>query len=163
LVAGLEAALAEAGRALGTDRRDIQGQRIVEQAAWELALPLAHALLDGQPLPGGQPTLEAWREDADAQLEPLIVAVNEATGRPAQALRRGVRDRVVAAIVWIAQTTGRQDEAARFAPEAEIRAFNGGVLHVREGCCLYYRVQGTVKCWSCPLLTDDERRALAGL
>jgi hypothetical protein len=157
--AELEAALAEAGRSLGTRRRDIQGQRVVELAAWELAIPLAHALLDD-----AAPSLDAWLTDAHAQLEPLIEAVNAATRRPRTALWRGTRDRFAGAVVWIAQTTGREDRAAELAHQlvanAEVRPFNGGILHVREGCCLYYRIPGTIKCWGCPLLTDDDRRAL---
>jgi hypothetical protein len=177
----LEEALADAGRSLGTERRDIQGQRVVELIAWQLALPLAHALLDEQPLPnvsrvwvggeppappaeGTQPTLQAWREDVNAQLEPLVEAVNRATRRPRAALWRGARDRIAGAIVWIAQTTGREPRAAelvhRLYPDAEIREFEGSVLHVREGCCIYYRIPGAIKCWGCPLLGDDERRTL---
>ena len=32
------------------------------------------------------------------------------------------------------------------------------LLHVREGCCLYYRDPRELKCFSCPLLDDEERR-----
>ncbi len=37
------------------------------------------------------------------------------------------------------------------------------LLHVREGCCLYYRTPANVKCFSCPLLDDEERRRLSGV
>ena len=102
-------------------------------------------------------------------LAPLVDAVNLATRRPRRALWRGVSDRLAAAIVWIGETTGNRDrgcELARAAAEAplELRLFKAGeyelLLHVREGCCLYYRVPGGTKCFSCPLLGDDERRAL---
>ena len=184
---GLAAALDHAGRSLGTDRPDIQGQRVIELVAWQFAIPLAHALLDGRPPPrmtrlwvgdeapeplledGEHPSLEAWREDLNRQLAPLIHAISATTRRPRTALERGVQDRIAGAIVWIAQTTGREDQAEaitkRVATGAEVRTFDAGghrqLLHVREGCCLYYRIPGTAKCWSCPLLTDDDRRALA--
>ena len=47
----LHDALAIVGRALDTDRPDIQGQRVIELVTWWLALPLAHALLDGATAP----------------------------------------------------------------------------------------------------------------
>ncbi len=34
------------------------------------------------------------------------------------------------------------------------------LLHVREGCCLYYRIPAGAKCFSCPLLDDEDRRRL---
>lgn len=30
-------------------------------------------------------------------------------------------------------------------------------VHLRHGCCLYYRVPGATKCIGCPLVTDAER------
>jgi ferric iron reductase protein FhuF len=30
-------------------------------------------------------------------------------------------------------------------------------VHLRAGCCLYYRVPGAPKCIGCPLVTDAER------
>ena len=33
-------------------------------------------------------------------------------------------------------------------------------LHVREGCCLYYRLPAGLKCFSCPLIDDEDRRRL---
>lgn len=179
---GLGEALAQAGAALGTDRPDIQGQRVVELVAWQYGVPLAHALLDGTPLPrvtrvwvgddapepvieGEHATLGDWRAHLDAQLAPLINAVNARTRRPRTALWRGVEDRIAGAIVWIAQATGRAQRAATLArrviEDADVRPCGGGTVHVRTGCCLYYRVADGSKCPSCPLLSDHERRALA--
>src|SRR5690242_20432379 len=89
----LEAALAEAGAALGTDRPDIQGQRVVELAAWEHGVALAHALLDGD-IEAAPAPLAAWRADLDEQLAPLVDAVNAATRRPRRGLWHGVEDRI---------------------------------------------------------------------
>lgn len=105
-------------------------------------------------------------------LAPLIGAVCAATERPEAALWRSATDRLVAALVWVGQTTGRTERVRELAPavvaplhaHAELRTLQAGgteqLLHVREGCCLYYRVPGGTKCWSCPLLGDAERRAL---
>jgi ferric iron reductase protein FhuF len=116
------------------------------------------------PSDGNAESLDAWRQHVNEQLQPLNEAVNAATGRPRAALWRGARDRIAGAIVWIAQTTGREQRAAelthRVYPAAEVREFDGSVLHVREGCCIYYRIPDAIKCWGCPLLSDDERRAL---
>ena len=117
---------------------------------------------------GEHPSLDAWRADLDRQLAPLIDAICATTRRPRTALQRGVQDRIAGAIVWIAQTTGRENRAreltTRVVQTAEVRTFDAGtyelLLHVREGCCLYYRVPNAPKCWSCPLLTDDDRRSL---
>ena len=100
-----------------------------------------------------------------AHSTPLIEAVNDATKRPSGALERGVEDRIAAAIVWIAQMTQRQrTRAALLDGEAEIRMLDLGthelLLHVREGCCLYYRLPAGLKCFSCPLIDDEDRRRL---
>jgi hypothetical protein len=183
-------ALAIAGRALDTDRPDIQGQRVVELVTWALALPAAHALLDERPLPNlahariwvhddpapdgigalvpeVRTTTTALTPLIEAQLEPLVAAVCERTRRPAKALWRGVHDRVAGALIHAAQTRGleaRGCELARAAyPEIDLRTLElpgyALTVHVRAGCCLYYRIP-KAKCWGCPLLSDDERRAL---
>lgn len=192
---GLERALAIVGRQLGTDRRDIQGQRIVEVVAWWLALPAAHALLDDR-LPDLSPAnTRVWVDDDEApdgigtlvleerydaaslplldayvtaHLDALLTAVCEHTKRPVKALRRGVDDRVAAALIWAAQTRGDEPRGCALAreayPDLDLRTLElpgyALTVHVRSGCCLYYRIPEKPKCWGCPLLTDDERRAL---
>jgi hypothetical protein len=188
----LPEALAVAGRQLGTERLDIQGQRIVEVVAWNLAVPAAHALLDERPLPDLTPgNTRVWIHDdpapdgigtlvfedraasapldalVAAHLEPLVTAVCAHTRRPAKALQRGVDDRVAAALIHVAQTRGEEPrgcELARAAyPDIDLRTLElpgySLTVHVRSGCCLYYRIP-QAKCWGCPLLSDDERRAL---
>jgi hypothetical protein len=191
----LEAALALCGASLGTDRIDIQGQRLVEAVTWRLALPAAAALLENTPLPdlrqdnvlvwiGNEPPggigiatrdpaatgeraeLESVRDLlAREHLAPLIGAVQAATKRPSAALWRSADDRLAAAIAWIAQMTGASARAFELLEsKAELRSLDLGtyelLLHVREGCCLYYRTPIAVKCFSCPLLDDDARRRL---
>jgi len=187
--ARLEPALDDCGASFGTDRRDIQGQRLVEVVTWCLAVPAAHALLHEQPTPdlsadnalvwiGPDPpdgvaaalrtpraTDTPARELLDAHLQPLIEAVHAATQRPRKALRRAVKDRVDAAVAWVADLTGTRERAlALLAETADVRVFDAGthdtLLHVRQGCCLYYRTPAAVKCFGCPLLSDDDRRRL---
>jgi hypothetical protein len=47
----LRDALAACGASFGTDRPDIQGQRLVEQVTWLLAVPVATARLNQAPVP----------------------------------------------------------------------------------------------------------------
>jgi hypothetical protein len=180
------------GRALDTERPDIQGQRVIELVTWSLALPAAHALLDERPLPDLIPeNTRVWMDDApapdgigaliledrttaaaldalvDAHLEDLVDAVSRHTRRPAKALWRGVGDRVAGALIYVAQTRGLEARGCALArelyPEIDLRTLElpgyALTVHVRAGCCLYYRIP-KAKCWGCPLLSDDERRAL---
>jgi hypothetical protein len=180
------------GRALGTDRPDIQGQRVIELVTWALALPAAHALLDERPLPDLTPeNTQVWVHDepapdgigallledrpttaalgtlVEAHLNDLVQAVSTRTRRPARALWRGVDDRVAGALIHVAQTRGIEPRGCELArelyPEIDLRTLElpgyALTVHVRAGCCLYYRIP-QAKCWGCPLLSDDERRAL---
>jgi hypothetical protein len=187
------------GAALGTRRRDIQGTRVVERWAWELAVPAAAALLEASRLPdlrsarvrleGGAAftgTFHALSDDPEAHhpdaviepsedallalmhraiadhVEPLACAVTDATARPLEALRRSTVDRVDAALVWVGQTSGRMERACALADRAGAKLVTIGEqrVHVRRGCCLYYRADAGIKCFGCPLLSDDDRRAL---
>lgn len=122
------------------------------------------AITDPRPRPKAD--LEAIRELlAREHLAPLIDAVNDATQRPRSALWRSADDRLAAAVAWVAELTSNRERAfALLDGKAELRMFDAGsyetMLHVREGCCLYYRTPADVKCFSCPLLDDDARRRL---
>jgi hypothetical protein len=112
---------------------------------------------------------------AARHLAPLIASVSAMTGRGPRALWRGAADRVVDAFTWTGEQLGRVDEAAglaRLAVDAEpplrararmrVYAFAGlapHTLHLRDGCCLYYRLPDGPKCVNCPLLDDSERAA----
>jgi hypothetical protein len=190
--ARLHEALETCGASLNTDRPDIQGQRLIEIVTWLLAEPIATALIDRQPLPDLRPeqvrfwigddapdgqnlerlthATHAGEPDAHikAHLAPLIDAVNHATKRPRKALWRGVKDRYDGAIAWIAETSGRPERAFELLDgQAELRMLDLSthetLLHVRAGCCLYYRTPANVKCFGCPLLDDDQRRRLSGV
>jgi hypothetical protein len=186
----LQSALDHCGRSLGTDRDDIRGQRLVEVVTWCLAVPSAHALLADGELPDLErphvwveadppdgvaltlPTearvaggVDELRAAIGAHAGPLIAAVNDATRRPAQALERAVEDRIAAAIVWVAQMSNATDRARTLLDgTAELRMLDLGthelLLHVRAGCCLYYRLPAGLKCFSCPLIDDEHRRRL---
>jgi hypothetical protein len=185
----LKDALATCGASLETDRPDIQGQRLVEVVTWLLSVPIATALINDAPLPDvSADNVKLWIGDEppdgnglallsdathpgppdrliDEHLAPLIDAVNQATKRPTTALQRCAKDRFDAAIAWIAETSNQRDRAFTLLEDkAEVRLLDLGthemLLHVREGCCLYYRTPANVKCFSCPLLDDDDRRRL---
>ncbi|WP_028063429.1 (2Fe-2S)-binding protein [Solirubrobacter soli] len=184
----LHDALKACGDSLNTDRPDIQGQRLVEVVTWVLAEPIATALINDEPLPDLHPDhVEFWigedmrirrhaeatfdgapDEHITAHLTPLIEAVNATTKRPTKALWRAVKDRTDGAIAWIAETTGKRQRAFELLHDrAELRMLDlrthEMLLHVREGCCLYYRTPANVKCFGCPLLDDEERRRLSGV
>jgi hypothetical protein len=188
----LREALAACGTELGTDRPDIQGQRLIEVVTWVLAEPIATALIHDEPLPDLHPNhVELWvgedppggaglrrlvdkthqgdpDEHIHAHLTPLIPAVNAVTKRPQSALWRGAKDRVDGAIAWIAESTGRRGRAVDLlAGRAELLLLDlpthEALLHVRKGCCLYYRTPANAKCVSCPLLDEAERRRLSGV
>jgi hypothetical protein len=188
----LDDALATCGASLNTDRADIQGQRLVEVVTWLLAVPVATARIHGTPRPDLDPAnVKLWIGDeppggdglqlltdathdgpADEQLAahltPLIAAVNARTRRPVKALWRSAKDRMDGAIAWIAETSNRRERAFELLTNtAELRLLDLGgrelLLHVRKGCCLYYRTPANVKCFSCPLLDDEERRRLSGV
>ncbi len=95
--------------------------------------------------------LEAIRELlAREHLAPLIDAVTAATKRPRSALWRSADDRLAAAIAWVAEMTGSSARAIELLEgKAELRTLDLGthdmLLHVREGCCLYYRTPVAVE------------------
>jgi hypothetical protein len=131
---------------------------------------------DASPAPDEAALLARLRDVlAREHLAPLVDAVNLATKRPRRALWRSATDRLAAALVWVGELSGSSARACALARiavagapplngRAELRTLRAGeidlLLHVREGCCLYYRIPGNPKCFSCPLLADDERRAL---
>lgn len=111
------------------------------------------------------PRLQAYVE---AHVTDLIEAVCAHTLRPSRALWRGVNDRIAAALIFAAQIRGAEARGCELArqlyADVDLRTLElpgySLLVHVRSGCCLYYRIPSKPKCWGCPLLTDDERRAL---
>jgi FhuF 2Fe-2S C-terminal domain/Ferric iron reductase FhuF-like transporter len=103
-----------------------------------------------------------------AHLAPLVRTLNLLARRPERALWRGAADRVAGAFLWIGEQLGARERSrvlargavgAAPALEAKVRVQRVGDTHVhlRHGCCLYYRVPGAPKCIGCPLVTDAER------
>ena len=100
-------------------------------------------------------------------LAPLVAAVVRAHPPPGQGAvaQRGRPDR--RRPIFVAQITRREPRGCALAreayPDIDLRTLElpgyALTVHVREGCCLYYRTPNA-KCWWCPLLKDDERRAL---
>jgi hypothetical protein len=108
----------------------------------------------------------------NAHLAPLVGTLNRLGRRPERALWRGAADRVAGAFLWIGEQLGARERSralvrgvAESAPElrakVRIQRVAGGAeethVHLRHGCCIYYRVPGAPKCIGCPLVTDAER------
>jgi Ferric iron reductase FhuF-like transporter/FhuF 2Fe-2S C-terminal domain len=103
-----------------------------------------------------------------AHLAPLVTALNRIGRRPERALWRGAADRVAGAFLWLGEQLGARERgralargAVRSVPQLEakvrVQRVNGTEVHLRHGCCLYYRVPGAPKCIGCPLVTEAER------
>jgi Ferric iron reductase FhuF-like transporter/FhuF 2Fe-2S C-terminal domain len=109
-----------------------------------------------------------------AHLAPLVESLNRIARRPERALWRGAADRVAGAFLWVGEQLGARERsralaraavASQPALAAKVRVQHVGDtrVHLRHGCCLYYRVPGAPKCIGCPLVTDAERaRRVAG-
>ena len=136
----------------------------------------AHVWIEADPPGGVALTLpsDARRPAACRELRAAIAAHTDAADRRRQrghetarsrALERAVEDRIAAAIVWVAQMSDATAQARTLLDgEAEVRMLDLGthelLLHVRAGCCLYYRLPAGLKCFSCPLIDDEDRRRL---
>jgi Ferric iron reductase FhuF-like transporter/FhuF 2Fe-2S C-terminal domain len=108
-----------------------------------------------------------------AHLAPLVERLNRIARRPERALWRGAADRVAGAFLWVGEELGERERARSLAHGAvesapqlgakvRIQRVESGSdetrVHLRHGCCLYYRVPEGVKCIGCPLVSDEERR-----
>lgn len=111
---------------------------------------------------------------ARRHLPALVAATNAHCRRGQRALWRSATDQLIGAFTRAGAALEREDDAvalARIAGEGEtpmrtevrIRRFEldglpSHTMHLRDGCCLYYRVNGRPpNCSNCPLI-DEERR-----
>jgi Ferric iron reductase FhuF-like transporter/FhuF 2Fe-2S C-terminal domain len=152
-------------------------------ADWRVGLrsPRFHAL-PGDP-EAGHPDAVAATDEREllrrlramlvhAHLAPLVTALNRIGQRPERALWRGAADRVAGAFLWFGEQLGARERSYELARRAvgsapplgaRVRTQRVGSgdeethVHLRAGCCLYYRAPGAVKCIGCPLVTDSER------
>jgi ferric iron reductase protein FhuF len=105
-------------------------------------------------------------------LAPLVESLNLLARRPRRALWRGAADRVAGAFLWVGEELGERERSHALARRAVASAPELGTpirvqrvgsgpdathVHLRHGCCLYYRVPGAPKCIGCPLLSEEER------
>jgi ferric iron reductase protein FhuF len=105
------------------------------------------------------------RDELVAHLHPLIAALRRLAPRPERALWRGVADRTAAAFLWAGEATGERDHAERLVSDVlaepplhgrpRYRLVDDGCrarrIHVRSGCCLWWRTRAATPCLSCPL------------
>jgi hypothetical protein len=110
----------------------------------------------------------------ERHLAALIETVVRRSRRGRRALWRGATDQLVGAFTRAGAALGREADAealARLAgagappmrAEVRIERFELGdlppyTMHLRDGCCLYYCVDGRPPhCSNCPLVDDDRR------
>ena len=118
----------------------------------------------------GSAALDACLRDAlVTHLDPLLEALTKASGRPRRALWRTVADRTATSLLYAGAATGLADRARRSAErvlgdEPPLRyppryAADGGasLLHLRHGCCLWWRTAAATTCRTCPLTTRARR------
>ncbi|MCT4353554.1 (2Fe-2S)-binding protein [Streptomyces sp. Je 1-79] len=107
-------------------------------------------------------------------VSPLVAAFGRQVRRGPRALWGMVADDLVSGIWYLGRILGREDEAVRAATEllphgippfpggADFRRLTGrgGAGHhtrTRLGCCLYYRIDPSQACLTCPRTCDAER------
>jgi Ferric iron reductase FhuF-like transporter/FhuF 2Fe-2S C-terminal domain len=180
----LVAAPAAAGLVAGARLPDVSSGNVLLRpvgglADWRVGLrrPRFHAL-PGDPDARHPDALAAADEHellgrlgamlVDAHLAPLVATLNRLGRRPERALWRGAADRVAGAFLWLGEQLGARERgralargAVRSVPQLEakvrVQRVNGTEVHLRHGCCLYYRVPGAPKCIGCPLVSEAER------
>ena len=106
-----------------------------------------------------------------AHFDPFVETLNAASGRPRAALWRSVADRTATALLYaglasdraaaaraIAERTLAGEPPLRYPPRyAEI---GEQPVHLRHGCCLWWRTAAATPCLTCPLrLAGGERAA----
>ena len=124
-------------------------------------------------LPDEDALLAQLHAELHDHLEPLLVAIAAASGRPLRALWRSAGDRLGGAFLWLGEVVGMRERAWDLGTRA-MRA--GGPLAVgadfrvlehagiaeptrnRRSCCLIYRVAGNDTCFTCPLTSEAARR-----
>lgn len=117
--------------------------------------------------------LDACLRDAlVTHFDPLIGALTAASGRARRALWRSVADRSATALLYAGAATGFADRARHSAErvlggEPPLRyppryvADGGGRLHLRHGCCLWWRTAAATTCRTCPLAIRAGRPTVA--
>jgi ferric iron reductase protein FhuF len=105
-----------------------------------------------------------------AHFDPFVEKLNAASGRPRAALWRSVADRTATALLYaglasnrpaaakaIAERTLAGDPPLRHPPRyIEI---GGQSVHLRHGCCLWWRTDAATTCLTCPLRVARSTRA----
>ena len=124
-------------------------------------------------LPDEDALLAQLHAELHDHLEPLLVAIAAATGRPLRALWRSAGDRLGGAFLWLGEVVGMRERAwdlgtramradGPLAVGAGFRVLeHAGIAEPtrnRRSCCLIYRVPGNDTCFTCPLTSEAARR-----
>lgn len=125
------------------------------------------------------PTLDALRDRLVQQLqnehaEPLFETLRSVAPYGINGMRANYIDRLVSALLWIAESLDDQEFSRREVPAFVCRMSDKnragiievehagccGVYQKRGGCCLSYRLPANEKCDTCSLRPMDERIAI---
>jgi ferric iron reductase protein FhuF len=106
-----------------------------------------------------------------AHFDPFVERLNAASGRPRAALWRSVADRTATALMYAGLAADRT-EAARAIAERTLTgapplchpprytAIGEQPVHLRHGCCLWWRTDAATTCMTCPLRLSAGDRAV---
>lgn len=106
-----------------------------------------------------------------AHFDPFVERLNAASGRPRAALWRSVADRTATALMYAGLASDRT-EAARAIAERTLTgepplsypprytAIGEQPVHLRHGCCLWWRTDAATTCMTCPLRVSAGDRAV---
>ncbi|MGH2941900.1 MAG: IucA/IucC family C-terminal-domain containing protein [Solirubrobacteraceae bacterium] len=133
----------------------------------------------------GHPDVEVVsnRRDLDLRLrrwllthfEPVVGALNAASGRPRRALWRTVADRTATALLYAGLASDRVAAARAVAERtldgeapldhpARYGEIDKQPVHLRHGCCLWWRTAAATTCLTCPLrVSGGDRVPVHGL
>lgn len=105
-----------------------------------------------------------------AHFDPFVEKLNATSGRPRAALWRSVADRTATALLYAGMAANRP-AAARALAERTLAGdqplcyppryveIGEQSVHLRHGCCLWWRTEGATTCLTCPLRVKRGNRA----
>jgi ferric iron reductase protein FhuF len=105
-----------------------------------------------------------------AHFDPFVETLNAASGRPRAALWRSVADRTATALMYAGLASNRTAAARAIAERtlagdpplrhpARYTEIGEQPVHLRHGCCLWWRTAAATPCLTCPLRLSGRDRA----
>ena len=121
---------------------------------------------DALVVPDEPALVDLLRAELVGHLQPLLTALSRRSGRSERALWRTVADRAAAAFLFAGEATATRHATSRLAerllagppplrgrPRYEMLDGPDGPMpvHLRTGCCLWWRTRAARCCLTCPL------------